>query len=273
MFQVFNPIVNQDESDHFGYPHLGRPSDHFDITPFEAIYADRQTYEHIDVINTVDAQNIAFLDSLKNFMRDEIEGERVYLQNKVIGKNHINWDPNYEYEAWYKAEKEIHIGNKVTPKTNPGDYVIEPTGNITTYAGERVVLKPGFHAQDGSHFHAYIDDALCVQNRSLVSVEEEDNGGSGGNTLMPKKIPEEDSLSDTPLITIYPNPNSGSFVLQVSEHFLGGQLSVFDTFGKKVYLITINKREQDINFEGNPGLYYGLIEKNGYQHIEKIMVQ
>jgi len=66
-------------------------------------------------------------------------------------------DPSYKYRAWYKAFTLIEIGNLVTPKTDPGDYIIEKTGDITVYAGESVVLKPGFHAQNGSTFHAYIN--------------------------------------------------------------------------------------------------------------------
>jgi hypothetical protein len=66
-------------------------------------------------------------------------------------------DPTYKYRAWYKAFTRVEIGNLVTPKTDPGDYIIEKTGDITVYAGESVVLKPGFHAQNGSTFHAFIN--------------------------------------------------------------------------------------------------------------------
>lgn len=87
---------------------------------------------------------------------NEIESDIVYLQNKTIGKNHVQDVPSYKYRAWYKAFTRIEIGNLVTPKTDPGNYVIEKTGDITVYAGESVVLKPGFHAQNGSTFHAFI---------------------------------------------------------------------------------------------------------------------
>jgi hypothetical protein len=83
------------------------------------------------------------------------------LQNCAIANNHTQMDPTYKYRAWYKAYSRIEsdsyrIGNLVTPKTDPGDYIIEKTGDITVYAGESVVLKPGFHAQNGSKFHAFI---------------------------------------------------------------------------------------------------------------------
>lgn len=100
---------------------------------------------------------------------NEIESDVVYLQNKTIGKNHRQNDPTYKYRAWYKAYTRIEIGYLVSPKTDPGDYIIEATGDITVYAGESVVLKPGFHAQNGSAFHAFIKRE-CAQPSMNVPV-------------------------------------------------------------------------------------------------------
>jgi hypothetical protein len=97
-----------------------------------------------------------YLVHTRNFVVNEIESDVVYLQNKTIGKNHVQNVPSYKYRAWYKAYTRIEIGNLVTPQTDPGDYIIEATGDITVYAGESVILKPGFHAQNGSTFHAFI---------------------------------------------------------------------------------------------------------------------
>lgn len=97
-----------------------------------------------------------YIITIRNFVINEVESDVVYLQNKIIGDNHTQMDPTYKYRAWYKAFTRIEIGNLVTPKTDPGDYIIEQTGDITVYAGESVVLKPGFHAQNGSTFHAFI---------------------------------------------------------------------------------------------------------------------
>ncbi len=157
----------------FGYPNLGRPSDHFQITPFEAIYCDNQTYEHIKMQASVDQDtNVAeiFLVHTRNFVLNEIESDVVYLQNKTIGKNHVQNVSSYKYRAWYKAYTRIEIGNLVTPQTDPGDYVIEATGDITVYAGESVVLKPGFHAENGSTFHAFIEQD-CAQPPMNVPVD------------------------------------------------------------------------------------------------------
>jgi hypothetical protein len=110
-----------------------------------------------------------YLVHTRNFVVNEVESDVVYLQNKTIGKNHVQGVPSYKYRAWYKAYTRIEIGHLVTPKTDPGNYVIEKTGDITVYAGESVVLKPGFHAHNGSTFHAFIKRD-CIRPPANVPV-------------------------------------------------------------------------------------------------------
>jgi hypothetical protein len=131
---------------------------------FEAIYCDPQTYEHIKMKASVDHDDLdeSYLVYLRNFLLDEVEADIVCLQNKVIGKNHIQ-TAGYKYRAWYKAVDQILIGYLVTPKTEAGDYIIESTGDITVYAGQSVSIQPGFHAQAGSDFHAFISFDGCVR--------------------------------------------------------------------------------------------------------------
>ncbi len=116
-----------------------------------------------------DGLNQAYLVYLRNFILDEVEADIVCLQNKVIGKNHIQ-TVGYKYRAWYKAVNQIWIGYLVSPKTDAGDYIIESSGDITVYAGQSVTIQPGFHlpvrrtgAQAGSDFHAFIYFDGCVR--------------------------------------------------------------------------------------------------------------
>lgn len=87
-----------------------------------------------------DLDNV-YLVHTRNFIVNEIESDVFYLQNKIIGKNHRQNDPTVKYRAWYKAYTRIEIGHLVTPKTDPGNYVIEKSGDITVYAGQSIVLK------------------------------------------------------------------------------------------------------------------------------------
>jgi len=70
--------------------------------PFEAIYCDPQAYQHIKMQESVGDEDLddTYLVHTRNFILDEVESDIVYLQNKTIGQNHIQWDPYYRYKAW-----------------------------------------------------------------------------------------------------------------------------------------------------------------------------
>lgn len=205
-----NPIV----TDNYGYPHLEHPTNHFTKTPFEAVYADVHIYDHIKMKETVEKYgSIGEVDlgRIRNFLLDEVESWDFPLQNKVIGLNHVI-DPNYTYKAWYKARGAVRIGRQVTTKTKEGDFIIQSTGDITVYGGAAVDIKPGFHAQNGSTFHAFIqppDDCLNGGDNGNKSVE-----SSGTNTSDLKQFKNiEDSVdsSEEIVVELYPNPNTGHF--------------------------------------------------------------
>lgn len=275
MFQKigFDPLT--DKSNHFGYPHLGRPNDHFDITPFEAIYTDNQTYEHIDPINTVDPSKVHYLDSMRIFMRDEIEGKNYYLQNKTIGENHANWLPNdYKYKAWYKADKKLHIGHEVTPKTNKGDYIIEKTGDITVYAGEQIIMKPGFHTQSGSTYHAFIKSPPCTSSGMSQNSNNNDKKADENHTIESlENNSKEVERSEVQKVKIYPNPNRGSFTIEINELYVGCEFVIYDTFGKKLYQEILNQNKTLTNYELDAGVYFVTLIKGNNKHTQKIIVQ
>ena len=134
---------------------------------FVAIYCDPQTYEHIKLQKSIDdhqSYDDYYLVYLRNFILDEVEADIVCLQNQTIGKNHFQLS-TYKYRAWYKAYDQIRIGNLVTPKTDAGDYIIESTGDITVKAQNSISIQPGFHAQAGSDFHAFIGYDGCSRPR------------------------------------------------------------------------------------------------------------
>jgi hypothetical protein len=180
----------------------------------------------------------------------------VYLQNKVIGKNHVQWDPNYRYKAWYKAYDHIVFGDSVTPKTDPGPYIIEETGEITAYACNGVSLKPGFHAKAGSRFHAYVQCDGCSRpheksgmapsggNSSANGEHEERSGWIETDTHEPEKENE---------LQVFPNPASGEVTIVFPA--AQGEYVISDANGR-IYMQQPVGEENKISYLGLPkGVY------------------
>lgn len=215
----------------------------------------------------------AFLVHTHNFILDEVEGYIVPLQNKVIGQNHVQ-NSNYKYKAWYKADKELHIGYEVTPKTNKGDYIIEKTGDITVYAGEQVVMKPGFHAESGSTFHAFIRIPPCSASGMSQNSGNNDRKADENYAIrfVENNIKEVEKSEDQK-VKLYPNPNNGSFTIEVTDIYLDGEFLIFDTYGKKLYFETIKRNVTQINRRLESGVYYVTLIKGNNKHVEKIIVQ
>ncbi len=271
MFNKFD-IQNNPPSNTFGYPNLAHPNNHFNITPFEAVYCDQQTYEHIKMQASVDNQhdhlNAIYLAYTRDFILDEVEASTVYLQNKVIGKNHIQWDPNYRYKAWYKATDKIVIGSSVTPKTDVGPYIIEKTGDITVYACNEVVLSPGFYAQNGASFHAFIRCDGC--GRQEIS----DNNSNGKQSMFQNNT--ETSYNESNLgsiqpdklrFKVYPNPSSQEFTIEFPQG--EGEINIVDLNGKIIHTEHVIRERMIINLP--KGVYILKWENNKEVQTQKII--
>ncbi len=96
-------------------------------------------------------------------------------------------------------------------------YILSSGADVTMVAGEQILLKPGFHALQGSHFHALISDQGCSEPLKPVAVimAEEDQ-------LDEQHADAERLLdADNPLTTggylkIYPNPTTGRLAIEIS---------------------------------------------------------
>lgn len=259
LFRIeYDPIIgNYSTTDRYGYPHLGYSTNHFYITPFEAVFADPYTYDHIKLEESANEYNydLSYLGHLRNFILNEVEADTVCLQNQIIGNNHQLNDPNYTYKAWYKAAYEIHIGEDVTPKTDPNPYQIKNSGDITVYAGEAVHIYPGFSTDNGSQFHAYINPNACyLSNRSLLS---NSSSNSENYTASDKQMDSTKFTTFTnEYFSLYPNPNHGQFTLEFNHSQLKeGEVSIYNVNGRLCYKQQVNERIIRMNTNLPPGTY------------------
>ncbi|HEY9082323.1 MAG TPA: T9SS type A sorting domain-containing protein [Vicingaceae bacterium] len=275
----YNPRANNlmyqtptSNSTFFGYPNIKHPTNHFNITPFEAVFADNGTFRHIDMLQSINS-SVASLPQLRQFLMDEIEADVVKLQNKVIGQNN-NISSSHVYKAWYKAEDAIHIGHSVTYKTDPGDYIIQDDGDITTHAKNEIIIKPGFHAQYGSDFHAFIYYDDCnggnkAVNENTESNHQMSNTNNSSITLTPKAMEEES------LFSVYPNPTDGMFYINVINNITPqSYIEITNLVGITVYSSLLNNNTTSIDISDQPnGIYLIKLTSNDKMITKKIIKQ
>jgi hypothetical protein len=218
----------------------------------------------------------SFLSYCRFFIMDEIQHDDVCLQNQIIGKNHTQSDPNFKYKAQHTAYHSISAGNLVSPKTDPGDYVIEKTGDIKIQAGAFIQLKPGFEVQAGGTFHAYIGEENCSRPRTSENFsgnQQNDNQEFFTNPESEIAIFQNQEHEIFKIkLAVFPNPSSGLINVSVNENGIGMQYNVFNVSGQIVESGLFIERNQRLQSTLPNGVYYVHVSNDQYSTTEKIIV-
>lgn len=171
-------------------------------------------------------------------------------------------DCPYNLSTWYvttgidkKQASNILIANK---KINNGAGAIY-------HAGTLVSLAPGFNAERGSTFRAYI--AGCTN--TFVQKKKSSKG-----EIVASNEEFIDSKDQESYLKLYPNPTTGIFKIALNTKS-EGTVTITDMFGKTVYTKEFkeeNELEVDIQNQAS-GIYIVKINTSGQQFIQKIIKQ
>ena len=128
----------------------------------------------------------------------------------------------------------------ITIAGNDGSVIIESGANVEFIAGQSIVFLPGFHAQSGSIVHANIttDNSFCTETfvQSIVLAYEK------GENIETEKISSEEEIRD---IKVYPNPNSGRFVVDLLQFENKVLVIIFNSMGMIVYRNVLNSADEN----------------------------
>jgi len=142
--------------------------------------------------------------------------------------------------TWVQAISVTYGGNGCTTTITPGATTVYFT------ARDKVILLPGFTAQSGSTFDAYLEP--CSSTRWLTPPKQiMSDAEKGGRTSIALKADtsNEAALANQKIdesVTIAPNPFTGSFVVTVNaKKDSKAQVSIYNSVGAKV------KDQQGVN--------------------------
>src|SRR5690554_444543 len=206
---------------YYGYPNLGRPNDHFEVTPFEAIFCGPRIQRHIRLNEAAPF----YVDSLKQFVLNEVEPWYLGLQNMRIGSQARS---DYRYYSYRRAKHKIVVGDSVTPTTDYGAFIVEPNGKLTLKAGDEIWIDK-IHLKQGSIVHIVPGYTECGNTKMMA-------GGTGNtNTtqhnesrLMTKDVDLNKPVEGQDYI-IYPNPAEQTVTIKSNNGSIADEV-VFTTY-------------------------------------------
>jgi hypothetical protein len=116
------------------------------------------------------------------------------------------------------------------------DLIIPNNANITFAASKQIILKHGFHAKQGCHFHAYIGDIPCGSQKMLIV----DNGYPYSEEYINEELKKDSIVNDISqkenIFKSYPNPFGNQtnilYTVKGNEKF---DISIYNIYGIKLY--------------------------------------
>ncbi|MFN7013114.1 MAG: T9SS type A sorting domain-containing protein [Bacteroidia bacterium] len=237
---------------------------------------------------------------LSNLLKLQWEKEcfnTTYYNRKLIynqdfwAKNELTISPE-QFDTYHS----LNSSSFAEPIITENKFTIEPGVTCNMKAGERIVLKPGFHAKAGSNFRAYIEPNLCTDgqivppggggnnepnyeswvaqaNTKSIKQQEEHSAQTTTNTSLNEQknnLPKQE-------FNIHPNPNTGVFTIYVQtlneQEQL--QLSVMDVYGKQLLAQQINNsvnHQIDLSAYSKGVYYVSVTGANGFREVKKVLV-
>lgn len=168
-------------------------------------------------------------------------------------------------------------------------YVAESGSRVDFRAGKEVILRTGFHAQDGSAFHGYLFDSCPDTPLALAGTlpnAEEDKLAERlftGQNFGQENQDNIHHMHESPGLVIQPNPFSSTTSLKVVIPDNQTQivtLEIYNAFGLKIHSIydkTVLKAgiyEVEYSAHQIPsGVYFALLKTNTHKISQKLIVR
>jgi hypothetical protein len=144
--------------------------------------------------------------------------------------------------------------------------------SVDLIAGNTIRFLPGFHAYEGSYAHAWIteDETFCDGGSGSIVMDPSSEKSIDSDRGMP--IKEQDS-GNRKSIKVYPNPNNGKFILEVTKLANVAEVKVYNALGTMVYHAKVEDGQATVNLSGiGRGLYVVMVTDGKEQLTRKIVV-
>lgn len=267
----FDPDIDE-QSEFYGYPNLGKPNDHFDITPFEAIYVDKWPDPHISM------KDRPFADELRDFYLQETEPKVLMLQNDELGGQART---NYRYKAKRRAEQGVLFSRSKSPMTDIGPYIIKANAELVVSSGGWVATQnPAdfplgtviFDTEPGSVFEWNIINFDNCDNSKNGDLDEDDAYLYNVREKPTYFASSKNEIKIASNISIAPNPSLSDFTVRSKN---GEEITSIELLSLEGKLIEKRSNINSIQFLYEPnidrGEYILIVTTNNGVYQEKLI--
>ena len=198
------------------------------------------------------------------------------MRTNSIGQTVNKWVPHNPSDLWSREYLSTPLENIAFNE------VINSGETIELLATNSITLIPGFHANEGSNFHAAItstsEDITCLPNPRNNIILKSGKIESSNETI----IDAQNIFSNTPIgkienceqIIISPNPNKGNFIIDIQGDLSNNaKVEIYGLDGSLKYSSAIISKQYNVVFTQNPGTYLVRIYNNEKYYTEKIILQ
>jgi hypothetical protein len=160
----------------------------------------------------------------------------------------------------YVTNEDITSVAKIEAPFSTGD---NRNGDVTYRAGQSIRLLPGFLAETGAYFRAYIDDFQCAGGNEFHKTTQGTTTPEGEDFSAPL-------LSQDATLSVYPNPSLGEFqITGVFPEATSVSWSLYSIMGSRLMgsegEAAVTEYADEIDLAGYPASTYILVIQAGEQ--------
>ncbi len=176
-----------------------------------------------------------------------------YLQNQFVSDSRC-----------YNATQTIYVAGP--PPSNPTSFYVLSGGHVTLIAGQNILFYPGTKAVAGSYLHGSINPGgpwCSMKEATMITV--------------PDGEPETPAAGEKSFFTVYPNPTSGQFTLELKniEESATVRVEIYGLYGERLQSADLSgQMKYNLSLAGKPiGVYFLRVVSGNLAGTGKIIKQ
>ncbi len=205
---------------------------------------------------------------------DDVETPQYNSQPQSLGRELTNF--GFEVNSALQnitinsGEEQKHYAYNITAAGDGTSYTVKSGGKSHLKAGNSIVLGPGFSAESGSEFHAFIQPFTIPVLKATSSLK---SAKFENTTSQITQVEETENTELIENISIYPNPSTGLFYF-INKEEAHVQVSVYNSNGKLIIHDNIVSNRWVIDLSDQPsGIYILKVFSNNKTLTNKLIKQ